>query len=499
MKCSHLLVDACLVLGLASCVLVPRRALAQGGNDPLANVPRLLQVLDSGGFETLQGRFRILDPVSMACIGVIPTTYHNNVQPYMSIILKGAMGDSVPWEKTKRAIPVNYLLRQDEAILLIGRTPPPMAYYSFQTFLFARYNPATLGYDPATAGFFRPYEAPVAYLGDSVNSLTIRTTGSTPYNRPMVLISTGNRKTQERLREALRAAGYADAIINTETLPASLVRFGYENADQFLFTVRMANAAGGNQAIDEFEQAVAAGSVLQVLRVRPKMEFSNDPLPAPPLRVRGTGQTEMDLYPAMEKLRKAILNRHAAGFDAEELDTFLPDSVPEGYPAIQRGITYSGPDKDGSAGYGRDANYWASRWFDLPPGGFALVYGVDHAATGKATYSSANVYLHSTLAAGVASADSADFAANPGTATSYLPGEPGIEKFFVWKVARDCNGEPACLEARLPVRWASVCAAKIPDNAPVRIAFRQYMEPATRIGPADAELLYERAIVFRPK
>ncbi len=495
---------ACVVLGLAPFALAPSRALAQGSKDPLAKVPKLLKVLDGDGFEVLRGSFKILDPVSMACTGVIPSTWYNNVQPYISVILKGRVeqdpiNNPVPWEKTKRVIPINYLLRQDEAVLIVGSTPPPMAYYSFQTMLFARYNPATNNYDPATGGFFRPYEATVAYLGDTVNSSNIRTTGPTPYNRTMALISTGNRKTPERLRAALRAAGYADAVINTETLPPSLVRFGYQNADQFMFTMRMAIAPGGNQAITEFEKTVEAGNVMQVFRVRPKTEFAVDPLPAPVLHTRGTGQTEMDLYPTMEKLRQAILDRYSSSFNAEELDTFLPDYVPEGYPAIQRGLAWRGPGRDGSAGYGRDANYWASPWFDLPAGSFAIAYGVDHAATGKATYSSVNVYLDPTLTAGIASADSADFAANPGTASSFLPGEPGIDKFYVWKVARNCSGQPACLEAKMDAGHVNVCAPKITPDAQVDIAFRQYVEPATGVGPADAELLYERVIVFRPK
>lgn len=502
MKKNHSLITLFILLSIGITAAGQNRAATQFGNDPLAKVPKLLKVLDSNGFDVRSGQFKILDPVSMACTGVIPSTWYNNVQPYMSFTLDGGGMDAPKpgyWEKTKRAIPVNYLLRQDEAIVIVGSTPPPMAYYSFQTFLFARYNPATNGMDPATGGFFRPYEVPVAYLGDTINSSNIRTTGPAAFDRPMVIISTGNRRTLERVRAALRAAGYPDAVINTETLPPSLVRFGYENADQFLFTMRMAIAPGGNEAITEFQQRVEAGDVMKVFRVRPTIEFPEDPLPAPLLQTRGTGQTEMDLYPTMEKLRRAVLDRYAMEFNAEELDSFLPDYFPEGYPAIQRGIAYRGPGRDGSAGYGRDANYWTSSWFDLEPESFAIVYGVDHAATGKATYSSANVYLHETLAAGITSADSADFAANPGTATSFLPAEPGIEKFYVWKVARNCNGQPACLEAKLPPRWAGVCSTKIADDAPVRIAFRQYVEPATGVGPADAELLYDRVIVFRPK
>ena len=499
------LATACVALSLVPCALRPQAALAQGNNDKLADSSKLLQVLNRNGFEALQGKFRILDPVSMACTGVIPSAWYNNVQPYMSFILPGAVGDSPAWEKTRRALPVTYLLRQDEALLIVGSTPPPMAYFSFQTFLFGRYNPATYNYDQATGGFFRPYEVPLAYVGDTVNSLTIQTTGSTPYNRPMALISAGNRETQERIRAALRTAGYPDAVINTETLPSSLIRFGYETGDQFLFTMRFAIAVGGDQAFNEFEKMVEAGNVMQVFRVRPKVEFPSDPLPTPVLRARGTGQTEMDLNPTMEKLRQAILARFGANLKAEELDTFLPDSIPEGYPAIQRGIAYLGPGRDGSAGYGRDANYWVSPWFDLPDDSFAIIYGVDHAATGKATYSSAAMYLDKTLAAGVSDVNSADFAATPHTASAFLPGEPGIEKFYVWKVARNCDGEPACLKAKLlrPEQIANcgmnTGAPKIAPDAPVRIGFRQYAEPATKVGPADAELLYDRVIVFRPK
>ena len=77
---------------------------------------------------------------------------------------------------------------------------------------------------------------------------------------------------------------------------------------------------------------------------------------------------------------------------------------------------------------------------------------------------------------------------------------PGIEKFYAWKIARNCNKDPTCLEAKLtPPVWDVVCAGKIAPDAPVRLAFRQYMEPATKVGPTEAELIFDRVIVFRPK
>ena len=137
MKYRYFLAVVCVVLILAPCAFTPHRAVAQSRNDPPTNITKLLRVLNNEGFDARQGQFRILDPVTMACTDrgdgkpFIPSTWYNNVQPYMSIILPGYVWDTVPWEQTRRAIPVNYLLRQDEAILIVGNTPPPMAYYSW--------------------------------------------------------------------------------------------------------------------------------------------------------------------------------------------------------------------------------------------------------------------------------------------------------------------------------------------------------------------------------
>ena len=47
-----------IALAVTLCALSPNSVLAQG-NDPIANVPKLLQVLDRDGFEYLPGQFKI--------------------------------------------------------------------------------------------------------------------------------------------------------------------------------------------------------------------------------------------------------------------------------------------------------------------------------------------------------------------------------------------------------------------------------------------------------
>ncbi|RPI09846.1 MAG: hypothetical protein EHM65_08745, partial [Acidobacteriales bacterium] len=150
----RVLAVALIVLGLAPCALTQRRAVEQGGNDALAKVPKLLNVLEKDGFEWQGGHFQVLDPPEMACGGMIPSAWYHNVQPYLGVVLDGAVDNAVPWEKTGRLLPLLRLQRQDEALLIVGSTPPPMAYFSFQTFLFGRYNPASQNYPPLTGGFF---------------------------------------------------------------------------------------------------------------------------------------------------------------------------------------------------------------------------------------------------------------------------------------------------------------------------------------------------------
>jgi len=118
-----------------------RSAPGPGRKDPIERIPTLLKVLHNDGFEVLQGNSRSRS-VKHACEGAIPSAWYNNVEPYLAAVLPGAVDDPVPWEKTERKLFPAYLFRQDEALLLVGSTPPPMAFYSFQTFLFMRYNSA---------------------------------------------------------------------------------------------------------------------------------------------------------------------------------------------------------------------------------------------------------------------------------------------------------------------------------------------------------------------
>ena len=217
------------------------------------------------------------------------------------------------------------------------------------------------------------------------------------------------------------------------------------------------------------------------IKVTPKSAVKLDPFPAPELRVRGTGKTEIDLQPALEELRKAILAKYS-GLAAKELKTYV--WLSESYDAVQT-ETYV-------AGESRDTVYLRSDTLTLGDDRdeFVIVYGVNHAATGKATYANCNFYGEAAWN-GVTGIYNPEYA---GSAEQYLPGNPLAKYLYVCKFARSCGSEKTCIAVPTGPKAHGVAL-----DEPAFIGFRAYMEPATRVGPAYTELLYDRVIKFSPR
>jgi hypothetical protein len=64
---------------------------------------------------------------------------------------------------------------------------------------------------------------------------------------------------------------------------------------------------------------------------------------------------------------------------------------------------------------------------------------------------------------------------------------------YVYRIARDCEGEPNCFE--IPSGMGSY---GIEPDQPLFIAWRGYLESATKTGPSYSEIVYDRAIKFEP-
>ena len=437
--------------------------------------------LERDGFIVQEGKFEVFDIIKMYDAGFIPMCWGNNPStPYMVTKLPLAPGQTVPNTLSDVVInPANkgfwndWRLRKDEAVVFVGRTPPAVSYFSYRSYLGLRYFPN----EGRSRRIF-------ASLGDTLNHLTIRTSGTpngaegNPFSQETIIVTTADKGIDDRVRKAAQSAGYSPAIMNTDVLPSALLNMGLEKEDDdFVFIHRIAF----------FQDEYAGDTYMKnpgavVFRLTPKEPAPLLPYGVQPLRVRGTGNTmELDLLGAVKDLRQAILAKHA-GLKATDLNTNI--WLLEGFDAIQRGVDVIGEN--------RDTTYLWSERFTLNdnPDEFLIVYGVNHAATGKVTYSNFGIYGADIFNGIGAVADQS----LSGTAEEYIPGHPAAKYLYVWKVARRSRGDLRCLE----VPWG-IGAAGIDLDKECFVGFRAYVEKETKVGPFWSELLYDRVIKFGPK
>ncbi len=387
-----------------------------------------------------------------------------------------------------------WYLRPDEALVFVGRTPYECRYFNFDTYL------STRTYGNKTLWLW-------ANIGDPLNMDVIKTEGTpnglqgNPFNQTTLVITTADRGTNQRIRAAAISAGYSGAIINTMVLPSAILNMGLNNkSDTFMQFIRPA-LFKDTQAGDDYINNTPAA----IFRITPNNSTGLDPYSVPELRVRGTGKTEFDLTKDLAELRQAILKKYN-GSIARELPTSI--WVPDGTDGMQRGINIIAPNND--CCYLWSANqsvssqtpflFNTSQYYPFlrdpavtlgnNPNEFIIVYGINHVATGKATYSNFAVF-GADVWNGVKAIPDSDF---NGTAQEYLPDNPNAKYLYVYKIARNCSGDPHCYALPYGIKGHG-----IELDQPLFIAWRVYHEKSTKTGPAYTEILYDRAIKFDPK
>lgn len=439
------------------------------------DVDAFVAALEADGFVVQEGKLEIFPVLEMYDAGIVPSCYGNNPStPYLIYKLPEAPGQTAPnlvsdapINPENRGLWIDYRLREDEAIVFVGATPPPIDYYSYRSYIVNRWFPA----ENRSRRIF-------ASLGDTLNLGTIKTSGPSdnPFNQTTMIITAADVSINARVRAAANGAGFSSSLINDDVIPSQLVRMGLDReSDTFGFIHRLA-----------FFHDEDIGSVYlnsnpgRVFRLTPTTESAPvDPFAVPALRIRGTGTTEeLDLLPQLDALEDAILARYGP-----ENATMLGTSIwlLEGYDAIQRGVDVIGEN--------RDTVYLRSENFTLgdDPDEFLIVYGVNHAAAGKAVYSNFGIYGADILN-GVDAVSNHDFT---GSAGAYLPKNPDAAYLYVYKVARHAGGDPACLEVS-----AEGGASGIGPDQEAFVGFRAYLEEETLVGPYWSELVYDRVILF---
>ena len=446
------------------------QGLAEAGQNH-GDLGRLQKALDKDGFDVTAGEAVVFNPANDWCknnTDIEPM--YANTEPYFVL--------RVPKSATDPEPVIKFQMRADEAIVIVGLTPPPEKYFGFYPFLATKVYPD---------GERKPS---MINLVDAVNNATIQTLGSTPFNSPVALIFTPDKGTDARIRAALLRAGYPEAIINTVVFPASMLNLGYgETADEFW--IHMRNLVWQNQADGD---AYIANPPLQVFRVTPRTPADPDPFPMPRLRVKGTGQTEMGLLNKLTELRASIIAANSGLYATDLLSKPAIGAEYDSYDNLQREINVLGDARDGfflNAGY--IPEFGTSDEVKLADDEFLMVYGANHVATGKTAYMSINFYSSNVgrLSIGTVLDDKL-----PGTATPYLPdGDPAADLMYAYKVSRNCESEPNCLQLSIE----DCSRLTIDANTVLGIIFRMYLEPTTGVGAANGEVLFDRVLKFSPR
>jgi hypothetical protein len=474
--------------GLVTCAVVALCAMpafAQKGGQNPGSLDKLVNNLERDDFIVRPGDGVKFDPVGEYCK---PGTrypnalYANYGAPYTAAAIGPSprIAGDLPQDviDVVGELPI-FRLAPDEAIVLVGSTPPPAAYYSYQIYLATRKYPEQE----------RP-QLLLNSLGDTVNLQTINTIGPDPFQSPMVFIFTADRGIDARIRAALRRAGYPTAIINTVVVPSATLKLGFEpGSDTFLIANRNAiwvDKDAGNAYVEN--------PTFKVLRLTPEDETTLDPFPTPPLRVRGTGETEIDLTPTLDKLPEAILEVYE-GYAAKEYIT--KTILNEGYDFTQRQVATLGDTRDALyLAAGKLPEFDVNEDLTLKEGEFLIAYGLNHMATGKATYVNLSAYTSNESKMFLGQVYPSDL---EDSAYQFLTG-PEAEITYAYKISRDCQGEDFCLTLAVPIEGCTDKQGKVilTDTSPLGVIFRNYLQPSTSIGAAFPEVVYDKVIKFTP-
>lgn len=394
------------------------------------------------------------------------------------LFLEGAEGLYPAWR-----------LRPDEAIIMLGLTPPRVKYFGYQSYLFTRLVETSPDVQERLDLF--------ASLGRSINHLTIDSTGSLndPFNRGTVVITTADGKLESLLRERislhLSLLGFSDNIINTDIIPADKVNLGYgEEADDFQTIARLALPENELQA--KLYREAPPVILLRIVPGSPPGSASIEPLSALPIPDKGTGLNEDYLKPALKALESGVKRRFLTPSRQYLACPALELEFLNGENCMAKNIPCLGDTHDTTY-----VTHYATSTLKHDADDFAVIIGANHTETGKATYSSLSVY-NSEKRMGIGGVKDSELM---GSALPYIPYIPALkrgrdsliansDKVYAYMVARNCGGNPNCLT--IP---GGDLGIELEEQ--VRFIVRAYIEPGTTQGPAYSEVLGPRFIWFK--
>ncbi len=470
---------------------------------------QLIANLQEQGFEVSRGYMRLLTeedcPYSFAQIGTCAAT--NPAAPYITISVPPWPKEFVDpaidqtWGPKVEGFSPIYRFDPREAIVILGKLPPPAAYFGLQTYLFTRqdnfdtksapYQYIAENLPNALDAFFT--EIPqnpkrlLSYssLTNSINNVVIERQSGTAFDQVRFFIVTPDQFMDKEVRTALGKTLVDDEDIFTEPIPGNMRTGLNKPSDDFVTLLRYAmpkDGGGDGTASDTWRKELP----LVVLRIRDTSPGRKaDPYP-PTVFEERTANDELELKPYLLALVDSVgarWNQCVGAGCAYPAMPFrilqLPPIEMVGPNCIEIGMNCNGDTHD--AAY----QYTTSVMMSDDDVVYAVA-GTLGIRTGNATYVGLGL-TKSMTQSGFANLSDEDL---KDTASAYdARGVENTDKFYLYYFARDCSAlvgltDDHCMEIskdELPPCYDPT--SKTCDN--LKFSVRDYIRPNTQRRPAS--------------
>ena len=369
-------------------------------------------------------------------------------------------------------IPSLYNLRDDEAIIIIGKTPPRCKYFSYRSYIVSRF----CSYPSVTR------KKLYASLGDANSCYSMWENEPTDkmFERDFAIISAADSLTLYKSKQLiLENTTIPEGDIYFDIMASDMYRFGFSiNADWGSFLHRASifeDSIAGNKYVNQ--------PTLEVLRITPKTYKKPVYISNIPLKPRITGNDEFYLNDDFKRLEYQLFKEYNSDFEVSFLEPRV--WLMEGYQAMQ--------ETENVLGEVRDALYIRTESFNFNEDDIIVVYGVNHVKTGKSVYTNVSCY-RDLLFGGYGGIKNTQYEK---TARSYFADTIKADNFFIYKFARKsiANGSNVFIVPQDTDN--NLLGINYGDRA--FIAFRAYIDTISKVGPSPQEIIFSRAMLLRKK
>jgi hypothetical protein len=476
---------------------------------------RLTHQLEAQGYAVARGYVKLYTAADCdSSFAIMGTCYSNNpAAPYVvpvlpiwpdewldPVLAAGVFGP------THEGYSTTFRLDPREAIVILGRLPPPARYFGLQTNVFTRLgdfntesDPYTFLYDHQMFWLLHMFFAHLPWdgtrvqllssVGNSINHVVIQDASGRSFDQDRYFITTPDQFMEAAVRQAFSSIRVEDEAIFTEPIDRTL-RVGLDEAsDDFYTLIRYAMPRLGYEAAADTWRA---NLPLVVLRVRDP-RTGRQPVPIDQVETDerlSAEPPETALEPELASLATAVCQRWGQSCDNQAM--VMNVQVP---PISMIGPTCIGIGMNCLADT-QDTVYHFSSKLPLDRDRVYAVVGALSTRTGNATY----VGLGVNATRRQQGIDNVSDDLLEGSAADYAAAVSDPDKFFVYYFARDC----ASLDF-----WASAHCRSIPESAlpdydstdpnsdQLNFSLRDYVFPGTARGADPAFSLSPKVITLQ--